>query len=952
MEAGRGLVVGSHNRNELVVISSHGDFSFSWEKASHEVCGICGDDVGFTEDGELFVACNECAFPICRACYEYERREASQLCPQCKTRFKRLKGCARVAGDEEEDDVDDLHNEFAFTEPQPETPPPQQHALVAIGTKPTQPLPLVEPKSLEPSEDLAAYGYGRIAWKKRLEKWKSRQESLHRMKLEKGGKDIDDGIGIGSEGPDPSLVDEGCRLPLSRKMPIPASQLNPYRMIVIIRFVVIGFFFHYRILHPVTDAYALWLVSVICEIWFAISWILDQFPKWIPVNRETYLDRLSLRYENSKEGQYSSELPSVDIFVIDKVSCYISDEGASILTFEALSETCEFARKWVPFCKKFNIEPRAPESYFAEKMDYLKDKVFPEFIKERRAIKVPDEGWKMQDGTPWPGNNGRDHPGMIQVFQGQSSINGKDLPCLVYVSREKKPGFDDHKKAGAMNALVRVSAVMTNAPYILNLDSNHYINNSKALREAMCFMMDPLTGEKVCYVQFPQMVDTHHVYANRNTVFFEINMKCLDGIQGPICMGSGCVFRRYAFYGYGAPKSKRLSSLRTCSCWPHHWYYLSSRKKEKLQISTTEGSEATGLKSERLENKFGQSPVFIASTLVEYDRGGTIEISAGPTSLMLSEAIHVIGCGYEEKTEWGKEVGWMYGSITEDVLTGFNMHCRGWRSIYCVPPRPAFRCWDSNDDDDHAHEVVRGAFGSVQIFLSRHCPIWYGYGCGCGLKWPERLFYVNATLYPFASIPLLAYCTLPAVCLLTDKFITPDVDINVAAILFLSLFICAFATCLLEMRWSGVGFGEWWRNQQWWVVGGVSAHLLAVFQGLLNVVAGIEEDNNKVMIAVVAVPPTTLLILNLIGVVAGISNAFSSATYGGPLLGRLLFAFWVIAHLYPFPFLKAKGFRMPTIILLWSILLASIFSFLWIRIHPFLPNPDVPLLQECGIDCN
>lgn len=31
------------------------------------------------------------------------------------------------------------------------------------------------------------------------------------------------------------------------------------------------------------------------------------------------------------------------------------------------------------------------------------------------AQKVPEEGWTMQDGTPWPGNNVRDHPGMIQV---------------------------------------------------------------------------------------------------------------------------------------------------------------------------------------------------------------------------------------------------------------------------------------------------------------------------------------------------------------------------------------------------------------------------------------------------------------------------------------------------------------------------------------------------------
>lgn len=87
------------------------------------------------------------------------------------------------------------------------------------------------------------------------------------------------------------------RQPLSRKMPIASSMISPYRIIILLRLVILGFFFQYRLLHPVPDAYGLWLTSVICEIWFAISWILDQFPKWFPIERETYLDRLSLRYE-------------------------------------------------------------------------------------------------------------------------------------------------------------------------------------------------------------------------------------------------------------------------------------------------------------------------------------------------------------------------------------------------------------------------------------------------------------------------------------------------------------------------------------------------------------------------------------------------------------------------------------------------------------------------------
>lgn len=75
-------------------------------------------------------------------------------------------------------------------------------------------------------------------------------------------------------------------------------------------------------------------------------------------------------------------------YPVDKVACYVSDDGAAMLTFEALSETSEFARKWVPFSKKYSIEPRAPEWYFAQKVDYLKDKVDPAFIRERRAMKV------------------------------------------------------------------------------------------------------------------------------------------------------------------------------------------------------------------------------------------------------------------------------------------------------------------------------------------------------------------------------------------------------------------------------------------------------------------------------------------------------------------------------------------------------------------------------------
>lgn len=71
-----------------------------------------------------------------------------------------------------------------------------------------------------------------------------------------------------------------------------------------------------------------------------------------------------------------------------------------------------------------------------------------------------------------------------------------------------------------------MSAVLTNAPFILNLDCDHYVNNSKAVREAMCFLMDPVVGQDVCFVQFPQRfdgIDKSDRYANRNIVFFDVS---------------------------------------------------------------------------------------------------------------------------------------------------------------------------------------------------------------------------------------------------------------------------------------------------------------------------------------------------------------------------------------------------------------------------------------------
>ncbi|PKI31672.1 hypothetical protein CRG98_047956, partial [Punica granatum] len=324
-----------------------------------QVCQICSDSVGTAVDGEPFVACDVCAFPVCRPCYEYERKDGNQSCPQCKTRYRRHKGSPAILGDQEEDaDADDGRSDFNYSSEtqiqkqkiaermlswhvaygqneEAAAPsydkevPHNQIPRLTSGQEVSGELSAASPEHLSVASPRAAAnirvvdparefgssgGLSSVAWKERVEGWKMKQEknvipmSTGQATSERGGGDIDASTDVLV---DDSLLNDEARQPLSRKVSIPSSRINPYRMVIILRLVILSIFLHYRITNPVPNAYALWLVSVICEIWFAISWILDQFPKWFPVNRETYLDRLALRYD--REGE-PSQLAAVDIF--------------------------------------------------------------------------------------------------------------------------------------------------------------------------------------------------------------------------------------------------------------------------------------------------------------------------------------------------------------------------------------------------------------------------------------------------------------------------------------------------------------------------------------------------------------------------------------------------------------------------------------------------------------
>ncbi|CAM8986767.1 unnamed protein product [Rhodiola kirilowii] len=1004
-------------------------------------CSVLGCDANVMSDerGVDILPC-ECDYKICRDCYVDAVKTGDGICPGCKEPYKNT-DLDKVAAD----------NELSLPLPPPPSGMSKMERRLSLMKSAKSGLMRSQTGDFDHNrwlfETKGTYGYGNAIWPK-------------------------DGGFVDERG---NAVSEPTELmgkpwkPLTRKLKIPAAILSPYRLLIVIRMVLLCLFLAWRINHQNEDAIWLWGMSVVCELWFAFSWLLDQLPKLCPVNRATDLSVLKDKFEtpspNNPKGK--SDLPGIDIFVstadpekepplvtantilsilaadypVEKLACYVSDDGGALLTFEAMAEAASFANVWVPFCRKHVNEPRNPESYFNLKRDPYKNKVKSDFVKDRRRVKreydefkvringLPDSirrrsdaynareemkamkrerenrgdelieivkiqkaTW-MADGTHWPGtwihsgpeHSRGDHAGIIQVMlkppsdvplqrtaDETSLIDLTDvdirLPLLVYVSREKRPGYDHNKKAGAMNALVRASAIMSNGPFILNLDCDHYIYNSQALREGMCFMMDR-GGDRICYVQFPQRfegIDPSDRYANHNTVFFDVNMRALDGLQGPFYVGTGCLFRRVALYGFDPPRAKENNPTCCSCCFARRKQNAAAKHSAEENRALRMGdSDDEEMMLSLLPKRFGNSIFLIDSIPVAEYQGRpladhpAVKHGRAPGALTIprdlldastvAEAISVISCWYEDKTEWGQRIGWIYGSVTEDMVTGYRMHNRGWKSVYCVTKRDAFRGTAPINLTDRLHQVLRWATGSVEIFFSRN----NAFLASGRMKLLQRIAYLNVGIYPFTSFFLIVYCFLPALSLFSGQFIVQTLNVTfLAYLLGITLTLCMLA--ILEIKWSGIELEEWWRNEQFWLIGGTSAHLAAVLQGLLKVVAGIEisftltsktggEDVDDefadlyiVKWTSLMIPPITIMMVNLIAIAVGVSRTiYSVLPEWSKLIGGVFFSFWVLAHLYPF----AKGLmgrrgRTPTIVFVWSGLIAITISLLWVAINP------------------
>ena len=105
----------------------------------------------------------------------------------------------------------------------------------------------------------------------------------------------------------------------------------------------------------------------------------------------------------------------------------------------------------------------------------------------------------------------------------------------------------------------------------------------------------------------------------------------------------------------------------------------------------------------------------------------------------------------------------IYGSAAEDVLTGFVIQSRGWKSAYCTPSRKAFLGGAPVNLNDTLVQNKRWSAGLLEAFLSKFCPYVYGIQ---RTRIAQRMCYGVFCLWAPSSLYILCYGLFPALFML------------------------------------------------------------------------------------------------------------------------------------------------------------------------------------------
>ncbi|KAH7522152.1 hypothetical protein FEM48_Zijuj07G0108000 [Ziziphus jujuba var. spinosa] len=669
-----------------------------------------------------------------------------------------------------------------------------------------------------------------------------------------------------------------------------------------------------------------WLLVFFSELLLSFIWLLGQAFKWRRVSRTVFPERLP---EDDK-------LPAIDIFICtvdpnreptigvmntvisalsldyppEKLHVYLSDDGGSSLTLKGMREAWEFAKWWIPFCNKFRIQDRCPEAYFSAIS--LADDVggnSDEFLKQREIIKQKYQEFKervnglkeiLGDACSASG----DHPPVVEVIEGNPHdskaqvLEQPILPLLVYVSREKRPSQPQHFKAGALNALLRVSGVISNSPYILMLDCDMYCNDPTSARQAMCFHLDPKLSSSLAFVQFPQRfhnIATNDIYDCQYRSTYTVLWQGMDGLEGPVLSGTGFYIKRVCFYG------------------------------DYVQ----EGTDLMELKS-----YFGPSNEFMKSIL-HYNKPNLIN-NRESTNSLIKEAKFLASSTYADQTKWGKDVGFLYYAVAEDYLTGFTLQCKGWTSVFHATSMPQFLGTATTNLNDLLTQGIRWSSGLMDVGLSKFCPFIYG---PSKMSFHGKMCYAELSFFPLYCLPLWCFATVPQLCLLNGTSIYPEVS-NPFFIIFPFIFMSSSIKLLYEIFITGGSYRSWINEQRIWMIKSITSHLYGCLDAFMKrigmrktsfLATNKVDDDEQVMLykkglidfrtsAMFLAPLVTLMMLNMVSFVVGMARLILVGDLEKWFL-QVSISFYILVMSYPIMegilIRKDKG-RIPPSITIFS----------------------------------
>lgn len=227
-------------------------------------------------------------------------------------------------------------------------------------------------------------------------------------------------------------------------------------------------------------------------------------------------------------------------------------------------------------------------------------------------------------------------------------------------------------------------------------------------------------------------------------------------------------------------------------------------------------------------------------------------------------------------------------TVTEDAHTSLRLHRRGYTSAYMRIPQAAGLATESLSA--HIGQRIRWARGMVQIFRLDN-PL-----TGKGLKFAQRLCYVNAMFHFLSGIPRLIFLTAPLAFLLLHAYIIYAPALMIALFVLPHMIHASLTNSKIQGKYRHSFWSEIYETVlAWYIAPPTLVALINPHKGKFNVTAkgGLVEE--EYVDWVISRPYIFLVLLNLVGVAVGIWRYF----YGPPteMLTVVVSMVWVFYNL-------------------------------------------------------